>query len=61
MTRACSFWEVVTLSNLLKPTELAPDFEAEAYNQGDKITVRLSDYRGHWVVLFFYSSDFTFV
>jgi alkyl hydroperoxide reductase subunit AhpC len=40
----------------------APDFEATAYipGQGFKL-VKLSDYRGKWVVLCFYPGDFTFV
>ncbi len=39
----------------------APDFEAIAYVDGEFKTVRLSDYRGKWVVLCFYPGDFTFV
>lgn len=39
----------------------APDFSAEAYYRGERIDVRLSDFRRRWVVLFFYASDFTFV
>lgn len=40
----------------------APDFEANAYVAGEGFkTVRLSDYRGQWVVLCFYPGDFTFV
>ena len=39
----------------------APDFTAEAVISGDFKTVKLSDYRGKWVVLFFYPLDFTFV
>jgi hypothetical protein len=40
----------------------APDFEATAYiaAQGFK-NIKLSDYRGQWVVLCFYPGDFTFV
>lgn len=40
----------------------APDFEATAYvaGQGFK-NIKLSDYRGQWVVLCFYPGDFTFV
>jgi len=40
----------------------APDFETTAYvaGQGFK-NVKLSDYRGQWVVLCFYPGDFTFV
>ena len=39
----------------------APDFTAEAVVQGDFKEIRLSDYRGKYVVLFFYPLDFTFV
>ena len=39
----------------------APDFEAEAVVNGDFQKVKLSDYRGKYVVFFFYPLDFTFV
>lgn len=40
----------------------APDFEASAYIPGVGFkNVKLSDYRGKWVVLCFYPGDFTFV
>ena len=40
----------------------APDFEAPAYIGGKGFkNVKLSDYRGQWVVLCFYPGDFTFV
>jgi len=40
----------------------APDFEASAYVQGEGFkNIKLSDYRGKWVVLCFYPGDFTFV
>lgn len=44
-------------------TDLAPSFTAEAWDPIMKqIThVRLEDYRGKWLILFFYSSNFTFV
>ncbi|MCL6574050.1 MAG: redoxin domain-containing protein [Bacillus sp. (in: Bacteria)] len=44
-------------------TDLAPLFSAEAYdNVEQKIKeVRLESFRGKWVILFFYASDFTFV
>ena len=38
-----------------------PDFEAQAFTEGGFKTVRLSDYKGRWVVLMFYPGDFTFV
>jgi hypothetical protein len=40
----------------------APDFEATAYVAGEGFkSIKLSDYRGRWVVLCFYPGDFTFV
>lgn len=37
------------------------DFELEAYHEDKVKKVSLSDYKGKWVVLFFYPADFTFV
>jgi alkyl hydroperoxide reductase subunit AhpC len=40
----------------------AIDFEASAFVEGQGFRpVKLSDYRGHWIVLCFYPGDFTFV
>jgi peroxiredoxin (alkyl hydroperoxide reductase subunit C) len=39
----------------------APEFKATAVVNGDFKEVKLSDYRGKYVVLFFYPLDFTFV
>jgi peroxiredoxin (alkyl hydroperoxide reductase subunit C) len=40
----------------------APDFEASAYIAGEGFkNVKLSTYRGQWVLLCFYPGDFTFV
>ncbi len=39
----------------------APDFEANAFVEGGFKPVKLSDYKGKWVVLCFYPGDFTFV
>jgi len=39
----------------------APDFEANALVDGKFKNVKLSDYKGKWVVLCFYPGDFTFV
>jgi alkyl hydroperoxide reductase subunit AhpC len=39
----------------------APDFAAQAYWRGEIKEIRLSDYRGKWVLVFFYPADFTFV
>merc|ERR1712176_1073860 len=39
----------------------APDFTAEAVVNGDFQKVSLSDYKGKYLVFFFYPLDFTFV
>ena len=39
----------------------APDVALDASVDGQARRVRLSDFRGRWVVLFFYPADFTFV
>ena len=39
----------------------APDFEANVYYNGGFQTMKLSDYKGKWIVLCFYPGDFTFV
>jgi len=39
----------------------APDFEATAYVKGGFDNVKLSDYKGKWVMICFYPGDFTFV
>jgi len=40
----------------------APDFEANAFVAGTGFKpVKLSDYKGQWIVLCFYPGDFTFV
>jgi peroxiredoxin 2/4 len=41
--------------------KLAPDFTAQAYENGQMKEISLSQYKGKWVVLFFYPLDFTFV
>jgi alkyl hydroperoxide reductase subunit AhpC len=39
----------------------APDFKMEGYFEGKMRHFGLEDYKGKWVVLFFYPLDFTFV
>ncbi len=41
--------------------EKAPRFEAKAFYNNSMKSVNLSDYKGKWVVLFFYPADFTFI
>jgi len=39
----------------------APDFNEDAFLNGEIKKIKLSDYKGKWVILFFYPADFTFV
>ncbi|KPK21036.1 MAG: hypothetical protein AMJ70_07245 [Dehalococcoidia bacterium SG8_51_3] len=50
--------EIKVIAKVGKP---APDFEANAFIDGGFKNIRLSDYKGQWVVLCFYPGDFTFV
>jgi len=45
----------------VRPGDAAPDFEAAAFVEGGFKNIKLSDYKGKWVVLCFYPGDFTFV
>ena len=50
-----------TREGCLRVGHLAPDFTATAVVDQDFKIIKLSDYRGRYVVLFFYPLDFTFV
>lgn len=45
----------------LRVGQSAPDFTATAVVDQEFKTIKLSDYRGQYVILFFYPLDFTFV
>lgn len=38
-----------------------PDAEVSAYHNDEIKKIKLSDYRGKWLILFFYPADFTFI
>ena len=40
---------------------MIPEMELEAYHKDDIKKIKLSDYKGKWLILFFYPGDFTFV
>ena len=42
-------------------TKPAPEFTAKAVVNGEITSLSLADYRGKYVVLYFYPLDFTFV
>ncbi|MCF7872185.1 redoxin domain-containing protein [Candidatus Woesearchaeota archaeon] len=41
--------------------EKVEDFEVEAFQNDETKKVKLSDYKGKWVIMLFYPADFTFV
>jgi len=49
------------LSTYPKIGQLAPNFQGQAVINGHFKKIKLADYRGKYVVLFFYPLDFTFV
>ncbi len=49
------------MNDCLKVGQTAPNFTATAVVDQEFKTIKLSDYRGKYVVLFFYPLDFTFV
>jgi peroxiredoxin (alkyl hydroperoxide reductase subunit C) len=54
--------EVTTMTVTAKVGREAIDFEANAYVEGVGFqNIKLSDYKGKWIVLCFYPGDFTFV
>ncbi len=46
---------------MIKLNNVAPEFRAMAFHNDDFTEVSLEDYKGKFVVLFFYPADFTFV
>lgn len=46
---------------LVQINEKVEDFTAEAFHANKMTKVKLSDYVGKWVIMFFYPADFTFI
>lgn len=46
---------------MIKIGEKIKDFKLKAYYDGKERALKLSDYKGKWLVLFFYPADFTFI
>ncbi len=48
-------------NNIFQVGQKAPEFDEEAYVNGQAKRIKSSDFKGKWIVLFFYPLDFTFV
>jgi len=46
---------------MIKIGQKIPDFELEVFHQEKIKKIKLSDYKGKWLVLLFYPADFTFI
>jgi len=46
---------------MVKIGQVVPDFKMAAYHDDEIKDIKLSDFKGKWVVLVFYPADFTFV
>jgi peroxiredoxin (alkyl hydroperoxide reductase subunit C) len=46
---------------MIKIGQEVPEFKMAAYQNNEIKDIRLSDYKGKWVVMVFYPADFTFV
>ena len=46
---------------MIKINSQAPEITSKAFHDGKNKEIKLSDYRGKWVILFFYPADFTFI
>ena len=46
---------------MVKIGQEVPEFEMAAFQDDEIKDIRLSDYKGKWVVVVFYPADFTFV
>lgn len=51
--------ELYTLPSLINAR--LPEWNFDVYQEGKFKTVNLADYRGKWLILFFYPADFTFI
>ena len=53
--------EETAMAPLARVGKVAPDFTAPAFKEDRFVEVKLSDFKGKWVMLCFYPGDFTFV
>ncbi len=47
--------------SLAKVGAMAPNFTVNAYQNNEIKKISLADYKGKWIILFFYPADFTFI
>lgn len=55
---ACGDMDMSVMAEIGK---VIPDVQVEAFHNEEIKKIKLSDYKGKWLILFFYPADFTFV
>lgn len=53
--------KVISYSKMIKINDKSPEIKAKAFHNERIVNIKLDDYKGKWVVVFFYPADFTFV
>lgn len=53
--------ETINNNPKMKIGDAIPDIKMKAYHQDEEIDINSSDYKGKWLIFFFYPADFTFV
>lgn len=61
MYEHCNCENDCNCNQIAEINQIAPIFEAEAFHNNEIKRISLDQYRGKWVILFFYPKDFTFV
>ena len=46
---------------MIQINKKVPEFTAKAYYNDEEVEVKISDFRGKWLVMIFYPADFTFI
>jgi peroxiredoxin (alkyl hydroperoxide reductase subunit C) len=57
----CEIFAFSKEAEMVRIGEKIPDISLQAYHEGEIKQVKLSDFRGKWLVIAFYPADFTFV
>jgi len=52
---------IAEVNKMINIGEEVPEFTTKAFQNNQFKTIKLADYKGKWIVLFFYPADFTFI
>ncbi len=52
---------MIDTTKMIQIDQKIPDLEMEAFHNEEIKSIKLSDYKGKWLILIFYPADFTFI